>query len=60
MLKSISTHKKDGKGKVKSNFVTLYLAFKGSIPTIFYFIFLDNFFSLSLSHLFCLSSCVIS
>ena len=33
MLKSMSIHQKDSKGIVKSNFVTLYLDFRGSIPT---------------------------
>ena len=33
MLKSISMHKRDSKGTIQSDFVTSYLAFKGSIPT---------------------------
>ena len=33
MLKSMLIHQKDGKGIVKSNFVTSCLAFRGSIPT---------------------------
>ena len=33
MLKSMSMHKNDSKGRVKSDFVTSCLAFKGSITT---------------------------
>ena len=32
MLKSMLIQKNDNKGKVKSNFVTSCIAFKGSIP----------------------------
>ena len=32
MLKSISMDKMDSKGIIQFDFVTLYLAFKGSIP----------------------------
>ena len=38
MLKSMSIYQKDNKGMVKSNFVTLYLAFKSLIPTIINFL----------------------
>lgn len=34
MLKSMLMHKKDNKEKVKSNFVTLCLIFRRSIPTL--------------------------
>ena len=33
MLKSMSIYQRDNKGIVKSNFITLCLAFRGSIPT---------------------------
>ena len=33
MLKSMPIHQKDRKRIIKSNFVTSYLTFRGSIPT---------------------------
>ena len=33
MLKSMSIHQKNSKGIFKSNSVTSYLSFRGSIPT---------------------------
>ena len=36
MLKSMLIHRKDNKRIIKSNFVTSYLAFRGSIPIVSY------------------------